>query len=127
MAALGNGGRRRFRATKSGLGQRSVEPREAYLKLFIEPTIGLSTWDTANVYSSGRNEEIIGKAIKKFNIPREKLTILAKCCGTVPEEPGIFNWPFEPQMQKSKDYVNKGGKELFVDRECRLEDANNVL
>jgi aryl-alcohol dehydrogenase-like predicted oxidoreductase len=29
------------------------------------------------------NEEIIGKAIKKFEIPRHKLTILAKCCGTV--------------------------------------------
>ena len=71
---------------------------------------GLSTWDTANVYSSGINEEIIGKAIKKFDIPRHKLTILAKCCGTVPDEPGIFNWLFEEQMKKSKDYVNQGGK-----------------
>ncbi|KAI4195437.1 MAG: hypothetical protein LQ350_007201 [Teloschistes chrysophthalmus] len=70
---------------------------------------GLNTWDTANVYSSGRNEEIVGKAIKKFGIPREKLVILAKCYGTVPEEPGIFNWPFEGEMAKSKDYVNQGG------------------
>ena len=92
----------------------------------VEPTIGLSTWDTANVYSSGRNEEIIGQAIKKFKIPREKLTILAKCCGTVPEEPGIFNWPFEAQMKKSKDYVNKGGKEFLIDRECRLDDAKKA-
>lgn len=70
---------------------------------------GLSTWDTANVYSSGVNEEIIGKAIQKFSIPRQKLTILAKCYGTVPEEPGIFNWPFEAQMRESKDYTNQGG------------------
>ncbi|KAL8812126.1 MAG: hypothetical protein Q9223_001185 [Gallowayella weberi] len=70
---------------------------------------GLSTWDTANVYSSGINEEIVGKAIKKFQIPRENVTILAKICGTVPEEPGIFNWPFEAQMAKSKDYLNRGG------------------
>ena len=76
----------------------------------FDSSIGLSTWDTANVYSSGMNEEIIGKAIKKFEIPRHKLTILAKCFGTVPEEPGIFNWPFEMQMQKSKDYVNQGGE-----------------
>ena len=62
------------------------------------------------VYSSGMNEEIIGKAIKKFDLPRHKLTILAKCYGTVPEEPGIFNWPFEAQMQKSKDYINQGGQ-----------------
>lgn len=70
---------------------------------------GLTTWDTANVYSSGINEEIIGKAIKKFQIPRHKLTLLAKCRGTVPEEPGIFSWQFEEQMQKSKNYVNQGG------------------
>lgn len=41
--------------------------------------IGIRTWDTANVYSHGRSEEIIGKAMKKFNIPRERLVILSKC------------------------------------------------
>ncbi|KAG8529018.1 uncharacterized protein KY384_006708 [Bacidia gigantensis] len=70
---------------------------------------GLTTWDTANVYSSGVNEEIIGKALKKFEIPRHKVTILAKLYGTVPEEPGIFSWMYEAQMQQSRDYVNKGG------------------
>lgn len=62
------------------------------------------------VYSSGKNEEIIGKAITKLKIPRHKLTILAKCYGTVPEEAGIFNWPFETEMRKSKDYINQGGQ-----------------
>ncbi|KUJ08918.1 aldo-keto reductase [Mollisia scopiformis] len=70
---------------------------------------GLTTWDTANVYSNGVNEEVVGKAIKKFGIPRQKLTILVKVMGIVPEEAGIFNWPFEAQLQKSKDYVNQGG------------------
>lgn len=41
--------------------------------------VGIRTWDTANVYSHGRSEEIIGKAIKKYNIPRERLVILSKC------------------------------------------------
>lgn len=62
------------------------------------------------------NEEIIGKAIKKFNIPRHKLTILAKCYGTVPEEPGIFKFPFEKLIQKSKDYVNQGGELICMKR-----------
>ena len=62
------------------------------------------------MYSNGSNEEVIGKAMTKFNIPRHKLTILAKCMGTVPEEPDIFNWAFEANMQQSKDYVNQGGK-----------------
>ncbi|KAF2235817.1 aldo-keto reductase [Viridothelium virens] len=70
---------------------------------------GVSTWDTANVYSNGISEEIIGKAIKTFGIPRHKLTILTKCMGTVPEDPSIFNWPLEPQLQKSKEYINHGG------------------
>ncbi|KAI4271820.1 MAG: hypothetical protein L6R38_006765 [Xanthoria sp. 2 TBL-2021] len=70
---------------------------------------GVTTWDTANVYSSGANEEVVGKAIKEFSIPREKLTILAKVFGTVPEDKGIFNFFFEDQMVKSKDYINRGG------------------
>lgn len=41
--------------------------------------VGLNTWDTADVYSNGRSEEIIGAAIRKYAIPREKLVILSKC------------------------------------------------
>lgn len=32
-----------------------------------------------SVYSNGRSEEIIGKAITKYQIPRQKLVILSKC------------------------------------------------
>jgi aryl-alcohol dehydrogenase-like predicted oxidoreductase len=49
---------------------------------------GLNSWDTANVYSGGVSEQLIGKAIKKHNLPRHKLTILTKCFGVVGEEPG---------------------------------------
>ncbi|KAL8736020.1 MAG: hypothetical protein Q9166_000582 [cf. Caloplaca sp. 2 TL-2023] len=41
--------------------------------------VGLNTWDTADIYSHGRSEEIIGKALKKYNIPRSKVVILSKC------------------------------------------------
>jgi len=41
--------------------------------------VGLNTWDTADVYSNGRSEEIIGKAIKQYKIPRNKIVILSKC------------------------------------------------
>jgi aryl-alcohol dehydrogenase-like predicted oxidoreductase len=40
--------------------------------------LGINTWDTANVYSNGRSEEIIGKAIKQYQIPRSSLVILSK-------------------------------------------------
>ncbi|KAH8596301.1 NADP-dependent oxidoreductase domain-containing protein [Bisporella sp. PMI_857] len=39
---------------------------------------GITTWDTADVYSNGRSEEIIGAAIKKFQIPRDSLVIMTK-------------------------------------------------
>lgn len=41
--------------------------------------VGLNTWDTADVYSNGRSEEIVGKALKKYDIPRSKVVILSKC------------------------------------------------
>jgi len=41
--------------------------------------VGLNTWDTADVYSNGRSEEIIGKALKQYSIPRNKVVILSKC------------------------------------------------
>jgi len=71
---------------------------------------GVNTWDTANVYSNGVSEEIIGKAIKKFGIPRHKLVILSKCYGTVGEQPGLRDITFPAEMMSSRDYVNQGGK-----------------
>ncbi|KAL1945520.1 hypothetical protein VTO73DRAFT_2371 [Trametes versicolor] len=39
---------------------------------------GITTFDTANVYSNGLSEVILGNAIKKLNLPREELVILTK-------------------------------------------------
>lgn len=33
----------------------------------------------ADVYSNGRSEEIIGKALREFKIPRSKVVLLSKC------------------------------------------------
>ncbi|KAI9791337.1 MAG: hypothetical protein M1835_000426 [Candelina submexicana] len=41
--------------------------------------VGLNTWDTADVYSHGRSEEIIGKALQKYSIPRSRVVLLSKC------------------------------------------------
>lgn len=40
---------------------------------------GINTWDTADTYSHGESEKIIGKALKKYNIPRHRVVILTKC------------------------------------------------
>jgi versiconal hemiacetal acetate reductase len=36
----------------------------------------------------GKSEEIVGKAIKKFNVPRSQLVIMTKCFFSI--EPAVF-------------------------------------
>jgi aryl-alcohol dehydrogenase-like predicted oxidoreductase len=56
----------------------------------------------ANVYSNGVSEVIVGKAIKKYNLPREKLVIMTKLFGFVGEDVALrgINYPTElPQLK----------------------------
>jgi predicted oxidoreductase len=87
---------------------------------------GITTWDTANVYSNGDSERIIAKAIKQvclrhpalhysanlaqFNIPRHRIQIFTKCYMLVTDDfsisagqPGIrvSPNPFPPQCTSS--------------------------
>ena len=39
---------------------------------------GIQSFDTADVYSNGVSEEILGKAIKKFNLPRDEIVVMTK-------------------------------------------------
>ena len=67
---------------------------------------GINTWDTANMYSNGQSEVIIGKAIQKYQIPREKLVILTKCWSYIDEnDPSVRN--IDPGDER--DYVNQHG------------------
>ncbi|RYO71988.1 Versiconal hemiacetal acetate reductase [Alternaria arborescens] len=47
---------------------------------------GINTWDTADIYTHGISEKIIAKALKQYNIPRNKVVILSKCYFGVNEE-----------------------------------------
>ncbi|KAF2476005.1 aldo-keto reductase [Lindgomyces ingoldianus] len=70
---------------------------------------GINTWDTANAYSNGASEEVMGKALKKFGIERRKVIIMTKCWAHVAEEAGVVTFMYGPQMEQTKDYVNQGG------------------
>ncbi|THU94372.1 Aldo/keto reductase [Dendrothele bispora CBS 962.96] len=39
---------------------------------------GVNTFDTANVYSNGESEIILGKAIKEHNLDRDKIVVMSK-------------------------------------------------
>ncbi|UPX18767.1 uncharacterized protein EKO05_0009058 [Ascochyta rabiei] len=86
-----------------------LEEEEALPLLKAAWDRGLTTWDTANVYSNGVSEEIIGKAIKKYSLPRDKLTILTKCFGPVGEDPGLRGINFSKELPQLKDYTNHLG------------------
>ncbi|KAF2786564.1 Aldo/keto reductase [Melanomma pulvis-pyrius CBS 109.77] len=66
-----------------GYGESKVEPwilnEEKALPLLEHAyKKGINTWDTADFYSTGTSEVIVGKAIKKYNIPRPNLVIMTK-------------------------------------------------
>ncbi|KAH7036031.1 aldo/keto reductase [Microdochium trichocladiopsis] len=67
---------------------------------------GINTWDTANVYSQGASERIIGKALKKYAIPREKVIIATKCFWAPGEQPEVRHIMHKEALELSKDYVN---------------------
>ncbi|KXS98718.1 hypothetical protein AC578_10497 [Pseudocercospora eumusae] len=39
---------------------------------------GINSWETANSYSNGESERIIGKALRKYDIPRSKVVLMTK-------------------------------------------------
>jgi len=44
---------------------------------------GINTFDTANTYSNGHSEIILGKAIKQLNLPRDEIVIMTKVYAVV--------------------------------------------
>ncbi|KAH6680451.1 aldo-keto reductase-like protein [Halenospora varia] len=93
--------------------------------------VGLNTWDTADVYSNGRSEEIIGKALKTYNIPRSKVVILSKCFFGVAQDGS--QPPISAATTNDGEMVNQVGlsrKHILdaVDRSCeRLGTYIDVL
>jgi len=68
---------------------------------------GINTFDTANAYSNGLSEVILGKAIKQHNLPRDEIVIMTKVFGAVNKDPegGLV---YGPDID-SLGYVNQHG------------------
>ncbi|KAF2656253.1 Aldo/keto reductase [Lophiostoma macrostomum CBS 122681] len=73
--------------------------------------IGINTWDTANTYSNGASERILGRAMKKFAIPRSRVVILSKLYYPVmdddsrPQPPDSYSNPLVNQMGLSRKHI----------------------
>ncbi|KAK8048999.1 NADP-dependent oxidoreductase domain-containing protein [Apiospora phragmitis] len=70
---------------------------------------GINTWDTADTYSNGKSEVIVGKALRKFNIPRSKVVIMTKIFNPVMDDDSrpasVDDGPLVNQMGLSRKHI----------------------
>ncbi|KAI0033127.1 NADP-dependent oxidoreductase domain-containing protein [Vararia minispora EC-137] len=84
---------------------------------------GIQTFDTANVYSNGESERILGKAIRELGLPRDEIVVMTKLFGVVARtnnEP----WYMDPKQMDDNGYVNQHGlsrKHIFESVKHSLE------
>ncbi|KAL0572280.1 hypothetical protein V5O48_009682 [Marasmius crinis-equi] len=69
---------------------------------------GINTIDTANLYSNGESERIIGVFLEKYNIPRNQIIIATKCYGITADKPSIRAYA-QPELANTRQYVNQRG------------------
>ncbi|KAF9441916.1 aryl-alcohol dehydrogenase [Macrolepiota fuliginosa MF-IS2] len=84
---------------------------------------GIQTFDTANVYSNGASEILLGKAIKKLNLPRDEIVVMTKVYATVAREFGT-NFVASGKNPDDLGYINQHGlsrKHIFESIKHSLE------
>ncbi|MDJ0822605.1 MAG: aldo/keto reductase [Paracoccaceae bacterium] len=67
------------------IGQLQQEAADDLVRTAIDA--GINFIDTANVYASGRSEEILGRSLKTLGLPREEVVIATKVHGQMGEGP----------------------------------------
>jgi len=71
--------------------------------------LGINAFDTANVYSHGLSEIILGKAIKKYNLPRDEIVVMTKARGIVGRTQENLNGKSVQELDEKLRYVNQHG------------------
>jgi aryl-alcohol dehydrogenase-like predicted oxidoreductase len=67
------------------MGGLDLKAVKAQVKFAFER--GVNFIDTANVYSLGQSEELLGQALKKLGLPRDELVVATKATGVMNELP----------------------------------------
>ncbi|KAI0704560.1 Aldo/keto reductase [Earliella scabrosa] len=70
---------------------------------------GINTIDTANIYSNGESERIIGAFMNKYNIPRENVVIMTKVYFVVPPDEASNSILVHGSLMNTRDFANHGG------------------
>ncbi|GAA5931395.1 aldo/keto reductase [Sporobolomyces koalae] len=99
-----------------------IEGDEALEHMKEAYDLGINTFDTANTYSNGQSEILVGQFLRKYNIPRSKVVILTKVFMTVPEDPNLH--PSKLSNPDEQGFVNEHGlsrKHIFDSIKASLE------
>ncbi|KAJ5359216.1 uncharacterized protein N7496_011629 [Penicillium cataractarum] len=74
--------------------------------------VGINTFDTANTYSNGESERILGKMLTTYGIPRSRVVIMTKVYYPVLEDdpdarpnPAVNDGPLVNQMGLSRKHI----------------------
>ncbi|KIO21958.1 hypothetical protein M407DRAFT_28445 [Tulasnella calospora MUT 4182] len=87
--------------------------------------LGINAFDTANVYSNGLSEVILGKAINKYSLPRDEIVVMTKVYGTVSQDVSEASlWGQSVDYVGKRRYSNQQGlarKHIFESVKHSLE------
>lgn len=77
---------------------------------------GVNFLDTANVYSEGRSERLLGQALIDLGVPRERVVLASKVRGTVglgPNQAGLSRGHIVDQVHKSLERLQTDYLDLY--------------
>ncbi|KAJ7928817.1 aryl-alcohol dehydrogenase [Mycena leptocephala] len=91
------------------MGSWVLEEEEASKHIKAAYDAGINAFDTANAYSSGISEEILGRAIKQHQLPRDEIVVMTKVFFPLSRDPtkSLFGWT--KTTLDSDGYANQYG------------------
>jgi aryl-alcohol dehydrogenase-like predicted oxidoreductase len=122
-----------FGDTSRGFSEWSLADEDAQPFFQQAVELGVTFWDTANVYGFGSSEEIVGRALKKYS-RREDIVLATKLSFKMHEGPGGSGLSREAIMEQidaslarlDTDYVDLYQIHRF-DRETPVEETMEAL
>ncbi|KAJ7749009.1 NADP-dependent oxidoreductase domain-containing protein [Mycena olivaceomarginata] len=97
-----------------------VLPEEGMKHIKSAYDAGINAFDTANAYSNGLSEEILGRAIKEHNLPRDEIVVMTKLFAPVSRNK-------EETLFTVADLDSKGYANQYELSRKHIFDSNEVL
>jgi aryl-alcohol dehydrogenase-like predicted oxidoreductase len=83
--------------------------QEAIEHIRLAYDAGIQTFDTANVYSNGLSEVILGRAIRQLALPRDEIVVMTKVFFTVARSQTEATFGVSTDELDQRGYANQHG------------------